>query len=231
LEVNVIVSPDVENFRDKVVFGGWVSLDDVSSLSFNVEVEDSGKTRNSSRSRSDAEDVGSVLEGSGELSGIGSQRNISGSLSGISIVALQGNVRVLLQWSTGSVLGRIGKSESINVSSGNVVSQSEYTSTIVLGNAILVLSNGKSPVVVRLVSTEGASEVIISAPWYWQAFRSRDIPSWGSVPLKTSSSTVVLIVGHWLSILEFVVGVRAVSLANNVLALRLVPRAKVGSVG
>jgi len=70
LEVNVVTNSGVQVLRNEVVFSGRVSLDDVSSLSSNVQVEDSGKSRYSLRSWNNVEYVGSVLEGSSELSGI-----------------------------------------------------------------------------------------------------------------------------------------------------------------
>jgi len=73
LEVDVISNSAIEGLRNKVVFGGRISLDDVSSLSSHVEIEDSGDGRNSIGSWLNVEDVASILEGSSVLSGIQSQ--------------------------------------------------------------------------------------------------------------------------------------------------------------
>lgn len=42
LEVDVISNSGIESLRDIIVFSGWVGLDNVSSLSSDIQVEDSG---------------------------------------------------------------------------------------------------------------------------------------------------------------------------------------------
>jgi len=71
LEVDVISNTDSQIIRNKVVFDGRVGLDDVSSLTTDVQVVDSSSAWDlSSLSWADVEDVRSVLEGSSELGGI-----------------------------------------------------------------------------------------------------------------------------------------------------------------
>jgi len=84
LEVDVISLSSGEECGDKIVLGGGVSLDDVSSLSSHVEVENSLKEGDGGGSWLDVEDVRSVLEGSSELSGIESHGHV------ISILGLGG---------------------------------------------------------------------------------------------------------------------------------------------
>jgi len=73
LEVNVVIDQDSKIFWNEVILSGWVGLDDVSSLSSDVDVVDSLVRSNSGRSWSNGKDVGSVLECSSELSGINSE--------------------------------------------------------------------------------------------------------------------------------------------------------------
>jgi hypothetical protein len=73
LEVDIVSNSDGQELGNIIVFGGWVSLDDISSLSSNVQVEQSGSSRDSIGSLGNVEDVRSVFEGSSVLSGIGGQ--------------------------------------------------------------------------------------------------------------------------------------------------------------
>jgi len=70
LEVDVISNSCIQDGGGEVVLGGGISLDDVSSLSSNVDVEDTSRARHLSGSGSNVVDVRSVLEGSSELGGI-----------------------------------------------------------------------------------------------------------------------------------------------------------------
>jgi len=136
LEVDVISGSSNKESWYKVVFGGWVGLDDVSSLSTNVQVENSLKGRNSRRSGSDVEHVRSVLEGSSELRSIKSQRNVESILR---------NIRILLNRGVRSVVCPINESSIRSVSvgtsdivGGNIVSESHHAIAIVGSNAGLV---------------------------------------------------------------------------------------------
>jgi len=86
LEVDIVSRSSNEECGNKVVFGGGVSLDDVSSLSSYVQVENSLKWRDSGGSGSDVEHVRSVLEGSSELRSINCQRNVESILSNVRIL-------------------------------------------------------------------------------------------------------------------------------------------------
>jgi len=87
LEVDVISLSSDEERGDKIVLGGGVSLDDVSSLSSHVKVENSLKEGDGSGSWLDVEDVRSVLEGSSELSGINCHGHVQSILSSSGVLA------------------------------------------------------------------------------------------------------------------------------------------------
>jgi len=166
LEVNVISLSSVEERRSKVVFGGRVGLHDVSSLAPYIQVEDSLKSRHSTRTRSDVEDVRPVLEGSSELSGVESQSHVLSVLRNGGIISNGG---------VGSVGGPVNKARvwSVSIGSqiegGDVVSQSKNTVAIVVPNARDLRSRGKSPVVAGLESIDGVAEMVISRPHSWKA--------------------------------------------------------------
>jgi hypothetical protein len=68
LEVDVVADLDVQVGGYEIVLSGGVSLDDVSTLALNVQVEDVSEVANSIRTRLDVEDVRTVLESTTELS-------------------------------------------------------------------------------------------------------------------------------------------------------------------
>jgi len=84
--VNVVSSTTSEVSGDKVVLSGGVGLHDVSSLSSDVEVEDSLERRDSRRSGSEMEDKRSVLEGSSELGSVDGKRDVESILSNIGVL-------------------------------------------------------------------------------------------------------------------------------------------------
>jgi len=86
LEVDVVTESDVEILWNEVVFGGGVGLDNVSSLSLDVEIVNSGNTGNSMRSLSHDPSMRSVLEGSSELRGIRSHFELGGGV-GVRVVS------------------------------------------------------------------------------------------------------------------------------------------------
>jgi len=92
---------DVEESWDVIVLGSGVGLDDVSTLSLDVEVVDTGGVGNSSGAGNDVEHVSSVLEGTSELGGI------DGELDGVSILADHG---VFLNRRVWLVLGVVSES-------------------------------------------------------------------------------------------------------------------------
>jgi len=81
LEVDEIVGTSHEVGWHKVVLSGGISLNDVSSLSSYVEVENSLGCGNSRWSGQEVEHVRPVLEGSSELRGIGGELHGGTSLS------------------------------------------------------------------------------------------------------------------------------------------------------
>jgi len=82
LEVNVISNSGVEIRWDKVILSGWVGLDNVSSLSSDVQVKHTGQSRDISGSLGNVENKRSVLEGSSVLTGIHGQLEVDRGILG-----------------------------------------------------------------------------------------------------------------------------------------------------
>jgi len=161
LKVDIISSSDGQIVGSEIIFSGGGSLDHVASLSSDVEVENSVGGQDSRRSGSDVEHEGSVLEGSSKLRGINSQSHV-GSTCVHCWVLSDGGI-------SGTVGGVVNESSirsvsvGAQVSSGNVVSDSECTIAVVTGNAREILCKRKSPVVVVGVeSITSISKEVIS---------------------------------------------------------------------
>jgi len=99
LEVNVISNSGVEIRWDEVVFSGGISLDNVSSLSSDVQVKHTGQRWNISRSLGNVENERSVLESSSVLAGVHGQLEVDGGILG--------NDWVLQERRVGSIVGVI----------------------------------------------------------------------------------------------------------------------------
>jgi len=183
LEVDVISLSSSEEGWDKVVLGGGVSLDDVSSLSSDVQVENSLEEGDGGRSWSDVEDVRSVLEGSSELSGIDGHGHVQTILS---LGGILGDGRV------GSISGPINESSIWSVSSrssiggGNVVSQSENAVAVIVADATLLSSEGDGPVEAGGESIDAVSEVVISGP------SGLDTDGSGNIPWRNLNPVVLV---------------------------------------
>lgn len=150
LEVDVISRSDREIIGDKVVLGRGIGLDDVTSLSSDVEIEDSVGGRDSGGSRSDVEDVRSVLESSSELRGIDS-KGVVAILIGDGGVLSDGGIRcvhVPIDKSRGRAV-----SGGTQIGGGNVVSDSQSAVAVIGSNARESSSNGHGPVVLVGVTT------------------------------------------------------------------------------
>jgi hypothetical protein len=159
VEVNVVVDFDIQVRWSEVVFSGWVSLDNVSSLSSDVQVEDSGILWYILWSVLDVEDGRSVLEGSSVLSGINSQKEVeSFDLDDVVLVnrglgSVFVPVNEFLVWSV---------SVSSEISSGNVVSDSEDTIAVVSRNATFFRRRWQSPVKEVVVDSISVSKMVFS---------------------------------------------------------------------
>jgi len=132
LEVDVISNSAFKGIGDEVVFGGGVGLDDVSSLSSDVKVEDSVSRGDSAGSRSDVEHVRSIFEGSSELRSIDGHGEVgtSGFEGRIGSDGRSNSVHVPVNESSGWVV-----SVGTQIGGGNVVSDSESTVAVIVGNA------------------------------------------------------------------------------------------------
>jgi len=185
LEVNVVVSVNVQIIGNKVVFSGGIGLDDVSSLSTHVQVVNLGTVGNRIRSLLDQKDVRSILEGSAKLAGINSQ------LMGLVVLFLD---FVLLDRGEKSILGRISEVSSwgvINsIQSGDVVSESQNTS------GTIHIRFGKGPVVGVVVSKiiSTISKVVFSVLRSSDAFRGSNSVAGNGDPFVSGSFTSSLVV-------------------------------------
>jgi hypothetical protein len=207
LEVDVISRSNSEIIGGKVVLGGGEGLDDVSSLSSDVKVEDSVGVQNSRWSRSDVEHVRSILEGSSELGGIDGQGHhglsinkggLRGRSSGDSWVLGDGGVVTVHGVIDESSIGSV--SVGSQISGGDVVSDSEDTVAVVVSNAREILSEGESPIVVIAVETiSSVSEEVISGIRSLNAVRGGDSMSGDLGPGKSVRKTFSLVVGGSLN--------------------------------
>jgi len=191
LEVNVVSNTDEQSFRNKVVLSGRVGLNNVSSLSSDVDVEDSLKERNSSRSWSDVENVRSVLEGSSELSGVESHGHVqiilskSGILSDRRVSFIHGPIDK----------ARIGSvSVSAQILGGDIVSESEHAVAVVVRNAALLSSEREGPVEASLESINAVTQVVVSGPGALNANRGSNSERRDLNPLVSVGLAVNLIV-------------------------------------
>ncbi len=160
--MDIISNTGIQQSGSKVVLGGGISLDDVSSLSSNVDVEDTGSSLHTTGSGSNVVDVRSVLEGSSELGGIQSQLMRSTILSDDFIVLNRGVISVgspVNETSIGSV------SIGAEIGGGDVISDSEGTVAVILSNAFLILRGGESDVDGVEVSVGTRSQMVFSGPW------------------------------------------------------------------
>jgi len=195
LEVNVVSNTDVQFLRNEIILSSRVSLDNVSSLSTNVQVPYSGAGRNAGLAFGfDVEDVRSVLEGSAELVSVHGHLHDSwwgcGNI-GEHVVVDRGSSSVVFP------VNEVGrwvvsvKSSSIfsvvKISGRDVVSQSQNAVAVVVGNARKVRSSGKGPVVVIVVSTQAVSEVVVSREGGNNAIRG-----WQSRVRNVGPNTILL---------------------------------------
>jgi len=217
LEVDIISSTSNKESGDKIIFSGGVSLDNVSSLSTDVKVENSLKRRDSSGSGSNVEHVGSVLEGSSELRGIDGKRNVEPVLS---------NVRILSDRGVSSVLSPINKSRigsvsiASNIVGGDVVSKSQYAIAVIIIDARLILVRRNSPVEAGLESIDAVTQMVISRPSSFHANGSGNSPRRYFDPFVTSSKASRFVIFGSLSI--FVIWVGAIESGLDVLRFLLV---------
>jgi len=169
-------------------------LDDVSSLSSNVQVEDSGVLWNILWSVLDVEDVRSVLESSSVLSGINSEEEVK---------SFNLNDIVLVDRGLGSVGVPVDEflvrsvSVSSQISSRDVVSESEDAIAVVSANATFFRFGWQGPVKEVVVDSVSVSKVVFSGNWSLFASRSRDTPGLDFLPLESVSFTISF--GNWSS--------------------------------
>lgn len=210
LEVYPISSAESQMSGDEVVFGGGISLDDVTTLSTDVQVEDASTINrevSSVGNLADFEGVSSVLESASELIGINGQRNIE-DLVGVGVNV---DVGISLQGSGFSVLGRVG-SPGVEVCGGHVVSE---TKNSLGGNVIWdgpVEESGDG--IAINIDHGGITEVVVSLDGSGQAKRSGDSPGGINVPGSSVGKAFLLVI---------VLSLRAKVAVLDVLGFRFVP--------
>jgi hypothetical protein len=220
LEVDVVTDTGVQDGGDEVVLGGGVGLDDVSSLTTDVDVEDTGVVGHTSGSGSHVEDVRSVLEGSSELGGIQGQL-VDGIILGYEGVLLDGGVDGVHGPVNESSVGSVGV--GAHIVGGDVVSQSESAVAVVILDAILVLLGGEGDIDGVGESIVTSSQMVLAGPGGLDAEGRRDSPGLLDVPGSSGSSALDGVV---LGGLDLVGGHGAVSLGLDVLGLGLVELAE-----
>jgi len=224
--VDVISGTSNKEGGDEVVFGGGISLHDVSSLSSDVQVEDSLKRRDSSGSGSNVEHVRPVLEGSSELRSINGKRNVESILSDVGILANRG-VGTIVSPVNESAIGLV--SAGSKIVGGDVVSESQHAVAVVRSNARLVLSSGESPVEGSLESVDAVTQVVVSGPDGGNAGGSGNSPGRNFDPLVGGGKTGGLVVFRGLNVV--LGGVGAVESGLDVLRFLLVEVAPCGVHG
>lgn len=174
LEVNVVTLSGDEVVGNVVVLSSGEGLDNVSSLTTDVQVVDVGISRDSSWALSNVEHVGSVLEGTSVLVGVKSH---------LEIITL-----VLLYWVSGhggvsTVLGRVIKAPVVGVGSRDVVTNAESTVALTIGSTRL--GRGDGPVVVGSLTIHGVTEMIITRVLSKLAIGGSNSVSGGSRPYSS----------------------------------------------
>jgi len=196
LEVDVVSRSNRKITRNKVVLSGGVSLNDVSSLSSDVQVEDSVGGRDTSGSGSDVEHERSILEGSSELRGINSHGVVSvlvfeGRIGGD---GRSNSVGVPIDESS---LRRV--SSGTEIGSGNIVSDSKSAVAVIVSNASQIRLNRESPVVlIGVTSITSVTQKVISGEGCLDAIGSGHSEGRNLGPLKLSTGTISLVIGSSL---------------------------------
>jgi len=224
LEVNVVSNSGVKVLRDEVVLNRGVSLNDVSSLSSDVQVEESSRSGDSRGSLGDLEGVRSILEGSSELRSVDSQLELSGVTVGHvegGVLSVDSRVSVVVRVNESGIgSGHVG--EAI-LDGGDVVSKTKNADASIVIDAVRkILSLGHRHVVSVSESISSISKVVLSRPGDLNAVGGSNSPSWlldPSVSIGSASG------GTILSGLNGVIsdgGIGAISLRLDILRLRLV---------
>lgn len=184
LEVNVVVLVDGKVSGNKVVFSGRVGLDDVSSLSSNVQVVDTSLIRDIIGSRLDEEDMRSILEGSSVLGSIDSK------LHGLSINGDNGILLDRRRSSIGRGVSEFTRGRIVNIGSRDIVSHSKDASVALLGDL------GDSPIVRSSVSDSRSSisKVVLSGPGSLDAIGGSLTVGLNRLPVISSSLASSLVV-------------------------------------
>lgn len=188
LEVNVVTLVDLQVVGSKVVLSGGVALNDVTTTTTDVQVDDTAREGQISRAGQDAEDVRSVLEGTTVLVGVESQ-GVVPVTNDDNRVLLDRGVLVVV---TGidHVVVALNVLPSIVVTRRDVVTETE--------DAVLTLisrgQSGDDPTVDVGHTRARVTQMVVSVPLSGDAVRSSNTPSRVLVPSTTSSQAVDLVV-------------------------------------
>lgn len=184
LEVDVVTLVDLQVVGSEVVLSGGVALNDVTTTTTDVQVDDTARERQVSRAGLDAEDVRSVLEGTTVLVGVESQGVVPVTNNDDGVLLDRGVLVVVTGINHISVA--LNVLPSIVVTRGDVVTETE--------DAVLTLvsrgQSGDDPTVDVGHARASVAQVVVSVPFGGDAVRSSNTPSRVLVPSTTSGSAV-----------------------------------------
>lgn len=210
LEVDVVTLVDLQVIGGKVVLDRGVALNDVTTATTDVQVDDTTRERQTRRTRQDAEDVRSVFEGTTVLVGVESQGVVPFTDNDDGVL-LYGGVLVVVT-GINHVLATFNVLPSIVVTRRNVVTDTEDAVLTFFGGG----QRGDDPTVDVGHTRARVTQMVVSVPLGGNALRSSNTPSRVFVPSTASSQAVNLVV---------VVGDRAQVAGLDVLRLSLVETA------
>jgi hypothetical protein len=191
LEVHVVTLVDLQVVGSKVVLDSGVALHNVTTTTTHVQVDDTTAERQVGRTRQDAEDVRSVLEGTTVLVGVEGQGVVKITNDDDRVV-LDGRALVVVA-RIDHVLATLDVSPSIVVTRRDVVTETE--------DAVLTLfrrgQSGDDPAVDVGHARARVTQMVVSVPLGGDAVGSSNAPSGVLVPSAASSQTVdgVVVVG------------------------------------
>jgi len=186
LEVNVVSTSNTKVGRYEVILNGGVGLDNVTTTTADVQVEDTGGTSDSERTGLDPEGVRAVLKGTTILVSVQCQGQVAHF---VGLVVTKGDTRVALNGGLLSVIlavnhiGILGINviPTIVVTRGNVVTKAEDASStlnIISNLRIVPDRGGESPQVTSSGSTEiSVTKMVITSQRMRDALRVWEIPA------------------------------------------------------
>lgn len=249
LEVNVVTTSNMQVVWNEVIFDGRESLDDVTTATTDVQVEDTSSTADAGRAWLDPEGVRAIFEGTAVLVSVKSQ----GKVAKLAVlIKSERNLGVVLNWRLLAVISVVNHLAAIInmtpswiVTRGDVVAETEDAgSTLELVRNLRVIPSwlGDSPQVTGSGSTiVSVTQVVVAGQRMRNAFRVWEIPAWNFLPVPLVGFAIPFVVSDsavtpdrwdcgWLSEVEgsVSVGTDAVALRSLVLRVSMVVWAALG---